>query len=52
MTYEKNLGFQEMMQFTQIATPEEQQQMDTVVASEDWKAYKLLINSVLKVNLT
>ena len=49
--YFKNLGFIEMMQFIDKASPEEQFQMDKIVKKEDWKAFKQLITKVLKVKL-
>ncbi|MDA3788098.1 MAG: hypothetical protein PF503_06350 [Desulfobacula sp.] len=51
MTYTKNIGFQEMVEFSQVATPAQQQEMDSIVAREDWVAFKKLVKSVLKTNL-
>jgi hypothetical protein len=51
MTYQKNIGFQEMILFTQKATPEQQLKMDQVVAKEDWEGFRNLIKSVLKTDL-
>ena len=51
MTYQKNIGFQEMVQFTMIASQEEQAEMDVIVEKEDWKAYKEIISRVVKTDL-
>jgi hypothetical protein len=51
MTYSNNIGFQEMIQFTQKATPDQQAQMDQVVRDENWSEYKELITEVLSIEL-
>jgi len=49
--FRKNMGFIEMLQFVDKATPEEQAQMDKIVKKEDWKEYKRLIAKVLNIKL-
>lgn len=49
--YPGNLGFQEMMKFYNVATPEEEQEMDDVVERGDARAFTSLIARVLKVKL-
>jgi hypothetical protein len=51
MTYNGNLGFQEMVQFTQKATDDQQAKMDQVVKDENWVEYKELIATVLGTEL-
>jgi hypothetical protein len=51
MTYSNNIGFQEMIQFTQKATASQQAQMDQVVRDENWAEYKELIATVLNIKL-
>lgn len=50
-TYTGNLGMMEMIQFVQVATDEEQKQMDELVIKEDWEAYKVLVKQVIRVEL-
>ncbi len=49
--YTGNLGMMEMFQFVQVATDEEQKQMDDLVKKEDWEAYKILVKRVIRVEL-
>lgn len=51
MTYSNNIGFQEMIQFTQKATESQQKRMDQVVRDENWAEYKKLIATVLHIEL-
>ena len=51
MTYSGNIGFQEMVQFSQKATAAQQAQMDQVVRDENWTAYRKLIETVLNIKL-
>lgn len=50
-SYKGNIGFQEMVQFYQSASPEEIDQMERIVKSGDWQAYKKLIKKKLGVSL-
>lgn len=51
MTYPGNLGFQEMILFTQKATADQQAKMDQAVRDENWAEYKELIATVLGIEL-
>jgi len=51
MTYSGNIGFQEMIQFSQKATADQQVKMDQVVRDENWVEYRKLIETVLNINL-
>ncbi len=50
-SYKGNIGFVEMVKFTEVATPQEQDQMDRAIAQENWEAFKGLINAVLGTDL-
>lgn len=49
--YQGNIGFVEMINFTQKATAIEQETMDQAVNAEDWTAYQAIISQVLGVDL-
>lgn len=49
--YTGNIGFVEMVQFSNKATDIEQAAMDAAVNTEDWTAYQALISQVLGINL-
>ena len=46
-----NVGFSEMVDFYQKANPQEIKQMEKVIKSDDWSAFRKLIKRVLNVNL-
>ena len=50
-SYAGNLGFEEMMNFFKIATDKQANQMEKIVAKEDWKGFKNLIKKTLGVKL-
>ena len=47
ITYAKNIGFEEMVSFMQIATVAQTKQMDKIVKKADWASFKKLIKKVL-----
>lgn len=49
--YQGNIGFVEMIQFSNKATDTEQAAMDLAVSTEDWAVYQAIISKVLGVNL-
>jgi hypothetical protein len=51
MTYSNNIGLQEMIQFTQKASTDQQAKMDQAVRDENWAEYKELIATVLGIEL-
>jgi predicted ABC-type ATPase len=51
LVYSDNLGFEEMMRFFQVASPEEQEQMAQLAAAEDEEGVRRLIDDVLGVAL-
>ena len=50
-SYIGNIGFEEMVQFHKIATDTDLKVMQKIVEREDWRAFKLLIQRVIKVRL-
>lgn len=46
-----NIGFQEMTQFYQTATPSQIKEMEAIIKASDWKGFKKLIKKVLNVSL-
>jgi hypothetical protein len=51
MVYGGNIGFQEMAEFYQKASPSEIKQMEKIIRAEDWPGFKKLIKRVLKLDL-
>ena len=49
--YKGNLGFIEMAQLYQKATPDQIKKLEKVIAKEDWQAYKKIVKDVLGVTL-
>ncbi len=49
--YPGNLGLMELVQFYNVATPEQKQEMDEVTNAGDWKRFKELVYEVLGVKL-
>jgi hypothetical protein len=43
----KNIGFEEMVSFMQVATDSQVAQMDKIVKKADWNAFKKIIKKVL-----
>ena len=46
-----NVGFQEMTQFYQKASPSEIKEMEAIIKASDWKGFKKIIKRVLNVSL-
>ena len=51
VAYAKNVGIHEMFRFMQVATPEQEEEMETIILNADWDSYKELINKVLGTEL-
>jgi len=51
IAYAKNVGIHEMFRFMQIATPEQEDEMETIIMSDDWEGYRKLIKKVLGTEL-
>lgn len=49
--YPGNLGAIEMMKFYQLASNDEIKNMEKIAKSNNWKAFKVLIKKVLKIDL-
>jgi len=50
-SYIGNIGFIEMIQFMEKATPETQLEMENAVLENNWDKFKELIKMVLKTEL-
>lgn len=50
-SYPNNLGFQELVQYYQIATDEQIEEIEEYIKAEDWEGFKSQIHSVLGVEL-
>jgi len=50
-SYKYNIGFQEMVDFYQKASPKEVQQMENLIKKDSWHGFKRLIKKVLGVDL-
>ena len=46
-----NLGFVEMVQLYDKATPEQLKELDKIIKANDWEGYKKLVKKVLGVML-
>lgn len=51
MSYEGNLGFEEMVSFYKKASKAQQFQMETALETEDFTLFKKIIKSVLGISL-
>lgn len=51
MTYEGNIGFEEMVKFYQTAKDSDISKMEKLIKSEDWNSFKQLIKKVIGVIL-
>lgn len=49
--YPSNIGFQEMVSFYQKASDSEIEQMEKIIAKNDWSKFKALIKKVLGIML-
>jgi len=47
VAYAKNIGFEEMVSFMQVATIAQTKQMEKIVKKSDWTSFKKLIKKVL-----
>jgi len=50
-SYSGNIGFMEMAQLYQKASPSEIKELENIIKKEDWEAYKKLVKRVLGTNL-
>lgn len=50
-SYKYNIGFQEMVQFYQKASPREIQKMESIIKNDNWTGFKKLIKNVLGIEL-
>ena len=50
-SYKYNIGFQEMVDFYQKASPKVVQQMENLIKKDSWHGFKRLIKKVLGVDL-
>lgn len=50
-SYKYNIGFQEMVQFYQKASPREIQKMESIIKKDNWIGFKKLIKQVLGIEL-
>lgn len=49
--YPGNLGFEELVNFYDVATDSERKQLDKAIKKNNWYEFKLLIQKVLNVTL-
>jgi len=49
--YAGNIGFQEMVKFYQTATKQQEKEMDRIIASNNWEAFKKLVFKVIGTEL-
>ena len=51
MTYEGNIGFEEMVKFYQVAQIHDIRKMEILIKNEDWVGFKQLIKKIIGVVL-
>ena len=51
VAYKYNIGFQEMVQFYQKASPHEIKLMEVLIKKDSWNGFKKLIKNVLGIDL-
>lgn len=51
LSYDGNLGFEELCLFYQKATPDQIEKMEDILKKEDWVAFKSFIKKVLNISL-
>ena len=49
--YPNNIGFAEMVQFYQVASPSRIKDMEAIIKNEDWDGFRTLIQKVTGVKL-
>lgn len=49
--YDGNLGFMEMAQMYQKASPSEMKRLEKIIDDKDWVAYKKIVKEILGVTL-
>lgn len=52
MRYQKNIGFQEMLELMDKATDAQKDRLETIVQNDDWESYCELVARVLGYTLT
>lgn len=50
-SYEGNIGFQEMVQFYQVATSADIKKMENLIKNNNWNGVKFLFKKILGVTL-
>jgi len=50
-SYPGNIGFSEMAKYYKTATPSQLKELEKIIKSEDWDAFKAQIKKVLGVKL-
>ncbi len=51
MTYEGNIGFEEMVKFYQKANDDQIEKMEEIIKKDDWESFKKLIRKVTGTKL-
>lgn len=51
MTYENNIGFEEMVNFYKVANNQEIEEMELLVDLQNWQGVKRLFKKVLGIKL-
>lgn len=49
--YKNNIGFVEMVQLYQKASPSEIKELEKLIKEEDWEGYKKIVEKILKIKL-
>jgi HPt (histidine-containing phosphotransfer) domain-containing protein len=50
-SYKGNIGFMEMVQLYQKATPKEVEEIEEIIRKNDWDEYKRIVKRILGINL-
>jgi len=49
--YHGNIGFQEMVQLYQVATPSQLKRVEKAVKNNDWNMFMILVKEILGIGL-
>jgi len=50
-SYKNNIGFMEMVQLYQKATPKEIKEIEAIIRKNDWDEYKKIVSRILNIKL-
>lgn len=50
-SYDGNIGFEELVNFYQVADKKQTKEMEEIIKNEDWQSFKVMIKKVIGTKL-